>query len=1624
MALSDDDVKGYLACFLLQLEKLSNFTHLTGPPMGVIYLASLLLSLLHQFLKSNLQDNKGNSVLSSPVLLIMSFLDTTVGGLSPASSSSSSSSSGDWVSTAGAKPSKAHSTTMTTEMRLALLQILIPVLPLRIRQLINLPRIILESGLSPADFRDPVKVQKIMTSRYGAGARFRASIAHLMSQNIAGERKMFGLAVKGIAEKAELLSSSTVVANVLLKADSNKVFTEENLANLLRDGEVARALKVIGEYLLPYIPHKFMDNLAVLQSMRKRLEEKTAATKIEALMRDPVHLFSLLSKEEEEEEEGAEGAAGGGRVEASIEHAERREVLPRRRITRRMSGIVNTVGDKGLKLSALETVLIDFFMSHVPANTIRTFDSITNILQDLQDMYILLQDIGQVANHAVKTVDNIVKWQPHVPYLKAHEKLEGVIERIDQMLKDLDDYYSGKAAKPALMGLEIDRQISREVDSLYSFLTEDIPKMMQAHVEALGRASSSQSKWTSRLIKIPHQIIEDLIGDIHTALGVYQLMIADYEATLSGNSTERKITESIKSSPAIKAARPTLLNLLKVLRDMLDVPYELQKRLGHASHALKDIMEGLYRIIHIDTTPLDEDSERYLENIIEDEGGELAVRGIDTRQFAIYRQELRKLHECQVHLHRLVRYVGATKTQLKGILSVREKGIIRDKRIGDERLLTMKGGRSIEETQGILQTARQQCQLLSAAEGAFTQLFEGFCFPVLGALAFPRACIYWLEIDNFDDELGYFDEKQWKWYDQIDDDEGDDAAATAVDANNGRRGDHEQGGGSYLSSRVRVKIRKEDIGRTIEVTGARSFFASMLKAMPNVKPWIKLKVNSSEGFMQMVADETLDENFIQAFDSAAKIPSLLISFFSKYQREMHDVLRLTTPSDQMKALGRLCLGSIEMTSKSPSTAPTFDDDLARFKRDLLKAGHALLPNDAKETIKAGALLLANTSAVELGDPELLLSRFLEHDGPLHGLTNAVRSYLFDMLPTEAKNVVRIVGALKRTVRANQQLVQMDPSQAPRVLLPSDLKSPPLVLEKFMKNAESFPDEVLIALSGSGMGAAAQAKKALFPKDAMEDIRKDPLGAILNRGGGAAMMTLGKKASDAFNDPEKSQGAVNSRMSVNLKLQILLRRTSEYSMLHLLWGQQLDNINSVLGFLSILLSILTSLVLFSGDERGIGAYLASSATLINSINHVFRFAEAMTENYRVSRSYKSIAQKCTYYLLIDINAQEQQYLILATEFYNTKVSAPFVPPPKSLKYFFKDERQQKMFTVIEDDSVELRDYVEFLPIYMRPLAVPLANFIDGSYQKLLSVFCYKPAPDPVITVAEEEAKKAYVHREFGDTSPRLDEALSTPFDDDFVLKEHFIEGSIFSELQDIQLVDRTDTIEATFNSAVQAMPVIPRPLDQEKYKFITIRALMHEPRMMAHAKDAMGSDMKYDSFQSERRLKLLHTIYCKSSEYALVHKSLGRRLKARLIQINVLCVILSSLVTIMLLVSTPEWQSEARIASSVCGALVSGAITWINFADYGGRSAGHEVSFKRFAGVCTSIESIFIPLKDISSTKSREVLLGTLDDIAEEGDLEEEEFADTVDSSDIDDTSGDGNQEFYEDMDESGDSDTQ
>eukprot|EP00605_Chrysophyceae_sp_TOSAG23-4_P001845 GSChrysophyteH1.ASY1.ANO1.2037.1 assembled CDS len=250
------------------------------------------------------------------------------------------------------------------------------------------------------------------------------------------------------------------------------------------------------------------------------------------------------------------------------------------------------------------------------------------------------------------------------------------------------------------------------------------------------------------------------------------------------------------------------------------------------------------------------------------------------------------------------------------------------------------------------------------------------------------------------------------------------------------------------------------------------------------------------------------------------------------------------------------------------------------------------------------------------------------------------------------------------------------------------------------------------------------------------------------------------------------------------------------------------------------------------------------------------------------------------------------------------------------------------------------------------------------------------------------------------------------------KKNVLDEKAREALAEINLPIRFEEVHKEFVTATSSMPFIPLPLPN-KYNFITIRARLKAASRLAPLCDAnedrnpsvrkklvpksnLFSNESFENTSSaERRILILHRIYCESTEYSYIHReyALMNSKKERMVQF--FCLLLSSLIALVLLIfgnsrkATTDGAATERksvdedpgnyIVTMVSGsiaAVISASVSWSKFAQYETLGAAHEISYLQFSATATKVESIFLQLRPIITSFDKACIMEYLEEIIE------------------------------------------
>jgi hypothetical protein len=201
------------------------------------------------------------------------------------------------------------------------------------------------------------------------------------------------------------------------------------------------------------------------------------------------------------------------------------------------------------------------------------------------------------------------------------------------------------------------------------------------------------------------------------------------------------------------------------------------------------------------------------------------------------------------------------------------------------------------------------------------------------------------------------------------------------------------------------------------------------------------------------------------------------------------------------------------------------------------------------------------------------------------------------------------------------------------------------------------------------------------------------------------------------------------MAANEKLQLMLRYCTEYSFAHLLFSDYNKKLNEIQAFFTLLLAACTSLAIFAGGNPTMGGLLAL-ATAGNDLCHrLYDTAGAMHTNLNHSRKYLKLKAEIQFLLLCcDAKAQETNYQDIATQYYNLKQTAPFLPPSPLIAKFFK----MKDLAGLDENLAYFDDFIpDFImkwydPTYVDRKAKPYFEIIDKDPWEFMMYLDYLPS----------------------------------------------------------------------------------------------------------------------------------------------------------------------------------------------------------------------------------------------------------------------------------------------------------
>jgi hypothetical protein len=300
------------------------------------------------------------------------------------------------------------------------------------------------------------------------------------------------------------------------------------------------------------------------------------------------------------------------------------------------------------------------------------------------------------------------------------------------------------------------------------------------------------------------------------------------------------------------------------------------------------------------------------------------------------------------------------------------------------------------------------------------------------------------------------------------------------------------------------------------------------------------------------------------------------------------------------------------------------------------------------------------------------------------LLKNLKGYIYEILPANFKQLVRLPELIK-TLQAEigpsqmqnlvngklldkneKEIALTDPSALLNYI--TDMGGLYIYCPEKQKNV-SLPSDVVYALGGEELVMFLNKFQQFNDtfKGAVTAFRtamKDPF---------AAFESLNSVLEEANAKKKEDERREMEKQPANLKIQKILIRAVEYSVAHNLFAQYNMAVDDKLAFTTLVLAATTSLALFAHDNTLIGAFLAFMTAAVDFVNRQINFSKQMLDNFDSSRQYLMLSNDITYYLMTySAEQQEEVYKEVSTRFFNIKQSAPFLPPPPSINFFFTSD----------------------------------------------------------------------------------------------------------------------------------------------------------------------------------------------------------------------------------------------------------------------------------------------------------------------------------------------------------------
>jgi hypothetical protein len=439
--------------------------------------------------------------------------------------------------------------------------------------------------------------------------------------------------------------------------------------------------------------------------------------------------------------------------------------------------------------------------------------------------------------------------------------------------------------------------------------------------------------------------------------------------------------------------------------------------------------------------------------------------------------------------------------------------------------------------------------------------------------------------------------------------------------------------------------------------------------------------------------------------------------------------------------------------------------------------------------------------------------------------------------------------------------------------------------------QALPADALYLIGGPMLGAIAASFDHFATtlrsvnQQSISSFMQDPLTALQKAE--KLVVSGAKKAGNMAVDEVKRRLAedgddVASSISTNGKLQVIYRRSIEYSAAHQILAQKNRALHHILSFLTLCSATATSLLLFSSSNSDNeaaaetaqtndtgetwGSLAASVTTMLTITKDFMNLSDVSNAHEDSALAYLDLVHRVKY-LLVKQSEDDQnaEYMDISSRFYEVRQMGLALPLPKLMDAYLKPREtgegaDEPFFEVIIDDSLRFEHFAKsWFPRGRTGKRHPLQDYAALFIREFIDKSGISRAITNVIYACM--APRYGCSAKGGRTSNRIlpvfmeeevasdnNNSRSANDNNHKSIEARYLSQETKEKLWELQFLDKFDSIEAEFSSAESSMPPVPYDSLAEYYNFISWRSILRHAKrefpLMAPRRRSSSNDDDY------------------------------------------------------------------------------------------------------------------------------------------------------------------------------------